>query len=73
MDTETIVVVVVLVVSILLLVVIIIITIQTNKEMKINKPDFLVKDKQERTSLLITMPIPTERNASPKNIEKKPP
>ena len=44
--------------------------IQTDKEIKANRPDIVVKDKKERTCLLIDMSIPTERNTSLKIIEK---
>ena len=33
---------------------------QTDKEIKANRPDLVVKDKKERTCLLIDMFIPTE-------------
>jgi len=36
--------------------------IQTDEEIKANRPDIVVKDKKERTCLLIDMSIPTERN-----------
>jgi len=35
-----------------------------------NRPDIVVKDKKERTCLLIGMSIPKERNTSLKIIEK---
>ena len=44
--------------------------IQTDKEIKANRPDIVVKDKKERTCLLIDMSIPTERNTSLKTMEK---
>ena len=44
--------------------------IQTDKEIKANRPDIAVKDKKERTCLLMDMFIPTERNTSLKTIEK---
>lgn len=44
--------------------------IQTDKEIKANRPDIVVKDKTERTCLLIDMSIPTERNTSLKTMEK---
>ena len=44
--------------------------IQTDKEIKANRPDIVVKDKLERTCLLIDMSIPTERNTSLKAVEK---
>ena len=44
--------------------------IQTDKEIKANRPDIVMKDKKERTSLLIDMSIPTERNTSLITVEK---
>ena len=44
--------------------------IQINKEIKANRPSMMVKDKKERTCLLIDMSIPTERNTSLKTMEK---
>ena len=44
--------------------------IQTDKEIKANRPDIAVKDKKERTCLVIDMFIPTERNTSLKTMEK---
>ena len=46
------------------------IPIQTDKEIKANRPDIVVKDKKERTCLFIDMSIPTERNTSLKTMEK---
>ena len=44
--------------------------IQTDKEIKANRPDIVVKDKKERTCLLIDMSIPTEMSTSLKIMEK---
>ena len=44
--------------------------IQTDKEIKANRPNIVVKDKKERTCLFIDMSIPTERNTSLKTMEK---
>ena len=44
--------------------------IQTDKEIKANRPGIVVKDKKERTCLLMDMSIPTERNTSLKTVEK---
>ena len=44
--------------------------IQTDKEIKANRPDIVVKDEKKRTCLLIDMSIPTERNTSLKTMEK---
>nr|XP_027216708.1 uncharacterized protein LOC113809340 [Penaeus vannamei] len=45
-------------------------SIQTDTEIKANRPDIVVKDKKERTCLLIDMAVPTERNTSIKTTEK---
>ncbi|XP_020899453.1 uncharacterized protein LOC110238147 [Exaiptasia diaphana] len=44
--------------------------IQTDREIKANRPDIVVKNKKEKTCLLIDMSIPTERNTSVKTSEK---
>ena len=45
--------------------------IQTDKEIKANRPDIVLQDKKERTSLLIDISkFPTERNTSLKTMEK---
>ena len=44
--------------------------IQTDKEIKANRPDIVVKERKERTCLLIDMSIPTERNTSLETMEK---
>ena len=44
--------------------------IQTDLEIKANRPDIVVKDKQEKSCLLIDMSIPTEKNTSVKVTEK---
>ena len=44
--------------------------IQTDREIKANRPDIVVKDKQEKSCLLIDMSIPTEKNTSVKVTEK---
>ena len=38
--------------------------VQTNKEIKANRPDKEVKDKEKRTCLLIDMSIPNEKKTS---------
>ena len=43
---------------------------QNDKEIKANRPDIVVKDRKERTYLLIDMSIPTERNTSLETMEK---
>ena len=44
--------------------------IQTDREIKANRPDIVVKDKQEKSCLLIDMSIPTEKNTLVKVTEK---
>ena len=39
-------------------------------EIKANRPDIVIKDKQEKSCLLIDMSIPTEKNTSVKVTEK---
>ena len=46
--------------------------VQTNKEIKANRPDKVVKDKEKRTCLLIDMSIPNEKKTSLKTVEKLP-
>ena len=43
---------------------------QTDREIKANRPDIIVKDKKERTCQLIEISVPTERNTSIKTTEK---
>ena len=44
--------------------------VQTNKEIKANRPDKVVKDKEKRTCLLIDMSIPNEKKDLFKNSRK---
>ena len=44
--------------------------IQTDREIKANRQDIVIKDKQEKSCLLIDMSIPTEKNTSVKVTEK---
>ena len=44
--------------------------IQTDREIKANRPDIVIKDKQEKSCLLVDMSIPTEKNTSVKVAEK---
>ena len=44
--------------------------IQSDREIKANRPDIVIKDKQEKGCLLIDMSIPTEKNTSVKLTEK---
>ena len=43
---------------------------QTDREIKASRPDTVIKDKQEKSCLLIDMPIPTEKNTSVKVTEE---
>ena len=45
--------------------------IQGDREIKANRPDIVIKDKQEKSCLLIDMSIPTEKNTSVKVTEKR--
>ena len=44
--------------------------IQTDHEMKANRPDIVIKNKQEKRCLLIDMSIPTRKNPSVKVTER---
>ncbi|XP_068720702.1 uncharacterized protein [Montipora capricornis] len=44
--------------------------IQTDREIKANRPDIVIKDKKEKSCLLIDTSIPTEKNTSVKVTEK---
>ena len=44
--------------------------VHTDKTIKANKPDIIIKDKQQKTCILIDMAIPSDRNASVKVAEK---
>ena len=44
--------------------------IQTDREIKANRPDIVVKDRKQRTCQLIEISVPTERNTSIKTTEK---
>lgn len=44
--------------------------IQTDMEIKANRPDIIIKDKKFRKCLLIDTAVPSERNDSMKIIEK---
>ena len=44
--------------------------IQTDKEIKPKRPDKVVKDKKDRTCLLIDMSIPKERDTSLRTVER---
>ena len=42
----------------------------TDREVKSNRPDIIIKDRVQKTCLLIDMAIPSERNTSVKVVEK---
>ena len=44
--------------------------IHTDREIKANRPDIIIKDKQQMKCLLVDMAIPSERNTSIKVTEK---
>ncbi|XP_068737241.1 uncharacterized protein, partial [Montipora capricornis] len=44
--------------------------IQTDRQIKANRPDIVIKHRQEKSCLLIDMSISTEKNTSVKVIEK---
>ena len=44
--------------------------VHTDKMIKANKPDIIIKDKQEKTCMLIYMAIPSDRYTSVKVAEK---
>ena len=44
--------------------------VHTDREIKANRPDIIVKDKRNRTCLLIDMTVPSDRNISIKAVEK---
>ena len=44
--------------------------VHTDKEIKANKPDIIIKDHINSTCQLIDMTIPSDRNASIKEVEK---
>ena len=45
-------------------------TIHTDRSIKANRPDIIVKDHKEKTCLLIDMTVPSDRNLSLKEYEK---
>ena len=46
------------------------IPIHTDREIKANRPDIIVKDKEQKQCYLIDMTVPSERNVSAKEVEK---
>ena len=45
-------------------------SIQTDRTIKANRPDIVIKDKTEKTCLLLDVSIPSDRNTSLKTYEK---
>jgi hypothetical protein len=45
--------------------------IQTDREVLANRPDIIVKNKKEKTCLLIDVAIPSDKNVIQKQAEKK--
>ena len=44
--------------------------LNTDKEIKANRPDIIIKDKKEKKCIMIDMSTPSEKNVSIKEIEK---
>ena len=44
--------------------------VSTDKEIKANRPDIIIKDKKEKKCIMIDMSILSERNVSIKEVEK---
>ena len=44
--------------------------VNTDKEIKANRPDIITKDKKEKKCIMIDMSIPSDRNVSIKEVEK---
>jgi len=44
--------------------------VNTDREIKANRPDIIVKNKEEKTCLMIDMTVPSERNVTIKELEK---
>ena len=42
----------------------------TDKEIKANRPDVIIKDKKDKKCIMIDISIPSERNVSIKEVEK---
>ena len=45
-------------------------SIHTDREIKANRPDIIIKDKVEKTCMLIDMTVPSDKNISVKVVEK---
>lgn len=44
--------------------------VHTDREIRANRPDIIIKDKKNKMCYLIDMTVPSERNVSVKEIEK---
>ena len=44
--------------------------VHTDREIKANRPDIIIKNRKEKTCYLIDMTVPSERNVSVKEVEK---
>jgi hypothetical protein len=45
--------------------------LHTDREFTANRPDIIIRNKREKTCILIDVAIPTDRNFMPKEAEKK--
>ena len=45
-------------------------SIRTDRTMQANRPDIVIKDKQDKTCQLIDMSVPSDSNISAKELEK---
>ena len=45
-------------------------SIKTDRTMQANRPDIVIKDKQDKTCQLIDMSVPSDSNISAKELEK---
>jgi hypothetical protein len=55
----------------MMMMIIIIIMIQTGREVLANRPDIIVRNKRDKTCLLIDVAIPSHKNVIQKEAEKK--
>ena len=44
--------------------------VNTDREIKANRPDIIIKNKEDKTCLMIDMTVPSERNVTIKEVEK---
>jgi hypothetical protein len=45
--------------------------VHTDREVTVNRPDILIKNKKEKTCMLIDVAIPANRNVTQKEVEQK--